>query len=118
MNFHDNRETYAQIAQWLEENDTEIDWDEVMKSPWWVGPPDWVPPPKWSMPNRISSYPRPLTPQMVTNLLLAQENGGLEIPFWVTEGGKSLETNGLGGRGSSPPTATPRRLVLTGGKNF
>jgi hypothetical protein len=88
MKCHDTREEYARIAKWLEANDVEIDWEELKKSPWWVAPADWVPPPKWSMPK---PFPRPLTHQMVTNLLLAREKQGLEVPWWLTEGGEGVE---------------------------
>jgi hypothetical protein len=82
MNFHDNRGMYDAIAKWLEKYDVEIDWSEVMKCEWWVGPADWKPPPKWSIPK---PFPQRLTPQMVTNLILAQESGGLQIPQWIVD---------------------------------
>lgn len=87
MNYHDTRAEYDEIAKWLEENDTEIPWEEIMKSDWWVGPADWVPPPKWSMPK---PFPRPITAQTVTKLLLAQENHGLQIPCWPGESVSSV----------------------------
>jgi hypothetical protein len=88
MNTHDTRGEYDRIAKFLEANDVEVDWEALMKSEWWVGPPDWEPPPKWSMPQ---PYPRPLTQQMVTNLLLARENEGLEIPRLLAPGGEGVE---------------------------
>jgi hypothetical protein len=105
MTFHDTRAEYDSIAKWLEENDTEIPWEEVMKSDWWVGPADWVPPPKWSMPK---PFPRPISPQTVTNLLLAQENHGLVIPCPPAEGeneaagGEGVDLGPAAGAGTGP----------------
>jgi hypothetical protein len=103
MTHHDTRESYDQIARWLEENDTEVDWEALMKSDWWVGPADWVPPPKWSMP----SFPRQITPQIVTNLLLAQANHGVEILGWPEmaprgAGGVTPAAGGAAATGPSP----------------
>jgi hypothetical protein len=98
MNHHDTRGEYDRIARYLEECEVEIPWEEVMKSDWWVGPPDWVPPPKWSLPK---PFPSPIPPQTVTKLLLAQVNDGLRIPCWPGEG----ENAGLGGEGVDPGPA-------------
>jgi hypothetical protein len=98
MTFHDIRGEYDRIAKWLEESETEIPWEEVMKSEWWVGPPDWVPPPKWSMPT---PFPRPISAQTVTKLILAQVNQGLRIPWPPAEG----ENEGPGGEGVEPGPA-------------
>lgn len=98
MTFHNTRGEYDRIAKYLEESETEIPWEEIMKSDWWVGPADWVPPPKWSMPR---PFPRPITQQMVTNLLLAQENQGLRVPWPPGEG----ENAAPGGEGVEPAPA-------------
>jgi hypothetical protein len=105
MNFHDNRGMYDEIAKWLEKHDVEVDWEAVMQCKWWVGPKDWVPPPKWSQPL---PWPRRLTSQMVTKLLLAQENRGLAIPEWIVDPNEQRENVVLvhkGGEGVEPRLA-------------
>jgi hypothetical protein len=96
MNFHDARGMLDEIARWVEEHHVEIDWEALKQCKWWVGPADWVPPSKWSLPK---PFPRQLTPQMVTNLLLAQESRGLQIPQWIVDPNEQRENVMLVGRG-------------------
>jgi hypothetical protein len=81
MNFHEIGSVLDGYAAWMEEV-AEVDWEELKRSKWWVGPADWEPPARWVKPK---DYPKRLTSEMVSKLLLAQEKSGLEIPIWLRD---------------------------------